>query len=178
MTRPLRRPRHNGAARALAALRAAPAVLALRAAPAVLALWAAPALAGQFVPVPAVVIYPGDIIRDGMLTEMEMPDDFAGRAAAVLDRNALVNKTSRRTLLPRLPIPKNAIGEPKVVSLNAMVRIVYAEGGLTIATYGSALQSGAIGDVIPVRNLESGLTVSGTIGGDGAVHVFSGAGAG
>ena len=73
-----------------------------------------PAAAAQFVPVPAVVIYPGDVIRDGMLTEMQMPDDFAGRSAAVLDRGALVNKTSRRTLLPNLPIPRNAIGEPKV----------------------------------------------------------------
>ena len=141
---------------------------------ALLALWAPPAAAGQFVPVPAVVIYPGDVIRDGMLAEVEMPDDFAGRAAAVLDRGALVNKTSRRTLLPNLPIPKNAVGEPKVVALNAMVRVVYSEGGLTISTYGSALQAGAVGDVIPVRNLESGLTVAGAIGGDGAVHVPSG----
>ncbi len=159
MTLRSRTPRARGGA----ALSTVAAVLAL----------AAPAAASQFVPVPAVVIYPGDVIRDGMLAEVEMPDDFAGRAAAVLDRNALVNKTSRRTLLPNLPIPKNAIGEPKVVSLNAMVRIVYAEAGLTISTYGSALQSGAVGDVIPVRNLESGVTVSGTVGGDGAVHVAS-----
>ena len=149
-----------------------------RAAAALLAFWAAPAAAAQFVPVPAVVIYPGDIIRDGMLTEMQMPDDFAGRSAAVLDRGALVNKTSRRTLLPNLPIPRNAVGEPKVVSLNAMVRIIYSEDGLTISTYGSALQAGAVGDVIPVRNLESGLTVAGTIGGDGAVHVASNGGPG
>ena len=135
---------------------------------------APPAAAGQFVPVPTVVIYPGDVIRDGMLTEKEMPDDFAGRAAAVLDRGALVNKTSRRTLLPNLPISKTAVGEPKVVVVNAMVRIVFAEGGMTISTYGSALQSGAVGDVIPVRNLESGLTISGTIGNDGAVHVGQG----
>lgn len=152
---------------------------ALRAAAlAALAALATPAAAGQFVPVPAVVIYPGDVIRDGMLTEIELADDFAGRGAAVLDRSALVNKTSRRTLLPNLPIPRNAIGEPKVVSLNAMVRIVYSEGGLTISTYGSALQAGAAGDVIPVRNLESGLTVSGTVGNDGAVHVSPNAGQG
>ncbi len=162
----------------LPSLRAAAALLAPRAAAALLAFWAAPAAAGQFVPVPTVVIYPGDIIRDGMLTEMQMPEDFPGRSAAVLDRGALVNKTSRRTLLPNLPIPRNAIGEPKVVSLNAMVRIVYSEDGLTISTYGSALQAGAVGDVIPVRNLESGLTVAGTIGGDGAVHVASNGGPG
>ncbi len=147
------------------------------AAAALAAAWAAtadPAAAGQFVPVPTVVIYPGDVIRDGMLAEREMPDDFAGIGAAVLDRAALVNKTSRRTLLPNLPIAKNAVGEPKVVSLGAMVRVVFAEGGLMISTYGSALQAGAVGDVIPVRNLESGLTVSGTIEGDGSVRVGSG----
>ena len=129
------------------------------------------ASAGQFVPVPSIVIYPGDVIRDGMLTEREMPDDFAGKGAAVLDRSALVNKTSRRTLLPNLPIARNAVGEPKLVTLGAMVRVVYAEGGLTISTYGSALQGGAAGDVIPVRNLESGLTVSGVIETDGSVRV-------
>ena len=132
---------------------------------------ASPALAGQFVPVPTVVIYPGDVIRDGMLTEREMPDDFAGKSAVVLDRSALVNKTSRRTLLPNLPIAKNAVGEPKLVTLGAMVRVVYTEGGLTISTYGSALQGGAAGDVIPVRNLESGLTISGIIEADGSVRV-------
>ena len=78
---------------------------------------ATPALAGQLVPVPTVVIYPGDIIRDGMLTEREMPDDFAGLSAAVLDRSALINKTSRRTLLPNLPIARTSVGEPKVVTL-------------------------------------------------------------
>ena len=139
-----------------------------------LAVATAPALAGQFVPVPTIVIYPGDVIRDGMLAEREMPDDFAGMGAAVLDRAALINKTSRRTLLPNLPIAKNAVGEPKVVSLGAMVRVVFAEGGLMISTYGSALQAGAVGDVIPVRNLESGLTVSGTIASDGSVRVGNG----
>jgi len=51
---------------------------------------------------------------------------------------------------------------------------VFAEGGLMISTYGSALQAGAVGDVIPVRNLESGLTVSGTIEDDGSVRVGNG----
>ncbi len=154
-------------------LRAPASVAAVLAATAAFAglVGASPASAGQFVPVPTIVIYPGDVIRDGMLTEREMPDDFAGKAAAVLDRSALVNKTSRRTLLPNLPIARNAVGEPKLVTLGAMVRVVYAEGGLTISTYGSALQGGAAGDVIPVRNLESGLTVSGIIETDGSVRV-------
>ena len=139
---------------------------------------AAPALAGQLVPVPTVVIYPGDIIRDGMLTEREMPDDFAGLSAAVLDRSALINKTSRRTLLPNLPIARTSVGEPKVVTLGASVRIVYSDGGLTISTYGSALEAGAVGDVIPVRTREGGATISGRVESDGAVHISQDAGRG
>ena len=55
-----------------------------------------------------------------------------------------------------------------------MVRVVFTEGGLTITTYASALQSGSTGDTIPVRNLESGLTISGTIERDGSISVGSG----
>ncbi len=133
-----------------------------------------PADADQSIPVPTVVIYPGDIIRDGMLTERQMPDGYAAQAAMVSDRAAVAGKTSRRTLLPNVPIPRNAVGEPKLVSVNSMVRVTFVEGGLVISTYASALQSGASGDVIPVRNLESGLTISGTIQGDGSVRVGNG----
>ena len=135
---------------------------------------AGPALADQSIPVPAITIYPGDVIRDGMLTERDLPADFAGRAVTILDRSSLVGKTARRTLLPGLPVSTNAVGEPKAVTTGAMVRVVFIEGGLTISTYASALQSGAVGDVIPVRNLESGLTVSGTIESDGSVRVSNG----
>lgn len=134
----------------------------------------AAALADQLVPVPAITIYPGDVIRDSMLTEHDLPDNFAGSGAMVLDRSALVGKTARRTLLPGLPVAANSIGEPKVVTIGAMVRVVFSEGGLTISTYASALQAGAAGDVIPVRNMESGLTISGTIDRDGSIHVGSG----
>ena len=55
-----------------------------------------------------------------------------------------------------------------------MVRLVFEEGDLTISTYASALQGGAAGDVISVRNLESGFTLSGVIAPDGTIHVSNG----
>ena len=133
------------------------------------ALWA-----GQTIPVPTVTIYPGDLIRDGMLTEREVPEEFAGKAITVLDRSFVVGKTARRTLLPGLPIASNSVGEPKVVTIGAMVRVIFSEGGLTITTYASALQAGAVGDTIPVRNSETGLTISGTIEKDGSIRVNNG----
>jgi flagellar basal body P-ring formation protein FlgA len=127
--------------------------------------------AAQTIPVAAVTIYPGEIIRDGMLTERDLPDNFAGQTVTVLDRATLIGKTVRRTLLPGLPILIAAVAEPKVVSVGAMVRVVYQDGDLNIATYGSALQAGAIGDTIAVRNTESGLTISGIIEKDGSIRI-------
>ena len=127
--------------------------------------------AAQTIPVAAVTIYPGDIIRDGMLTQRDLPDNFAGQSVTVLDRTSLVGKTVRRTLLPGLPIPINAVAEPKVVTVGAMVRVLYVDGDLNIATYASALQAGAVGDTIAVRNTESGLTISGVIEKDGSIRI-------
>ncbi len=129
------------------------------------------ALAAETIPVAAVTIYPGDIVREGMLTEKDLPDHFAGESVTVLDRASLIGKTVRRTLLPGLPIPIAAVAEPKVVTVGAMVRVVYVEAGLNITAYASALQAGAVGDTIAVRNSESGLTISGVIEKDGSIRI-------
>ena len=107
----------------------------------------------------------------GMLTERDLPDGFAGQSVTVLDRATLIGKTVRRTLLPGMPILIAAVAEPKVVTVGALVRVVYQDGDLSIATYGSALQAGAVGDTVAVRNTESGLTISGVIEKDGSILV-------
>lgn len=134
----------------------------------------APFAAGPIVPVPALVIYPGDVITDSMLVDREMPPNYPGRGAVLDGRSMIVGKAARRTLLPNQPIAVNGVGEPKIVANGAMVRIIFKEGGLTITTSGVALQGGGIGDIIPVRNVESGLIISGTIASDGSVRVNNG----
>ena len=129
-----------------------------------------PAEAAERRPVAAVTIYPGDLIRDPMITEADFPDAVAS-SAYVANRMAVVGKVARRTLLPGQAIPSNAVGEPKLVTIGAMVRVVYKEDGLTIATYASALQAGAAGDVVSARNVESGVIVSGVIQADGSIHI-------
>ena len=129
-----------------------------------------PASAAERRPVPATVIYPGDMIRDGMLTDADFPDAIASGGYAT-NRTMLVGKIARRTLLPGQAIPANAVGEPKLVTIGARVRLEYREDGLVISTYASALQAGAAGDFITVRNMESGVTLGGTIEPDGSVRV-------
>jgi flagellar basal body P-ring formation protein FlgA len=126
-------------------------------------------------PVPNVTIYPNDTIRESWIVEHDFSTSpFPPKGGVVDSRAALVGKIARRTLLPGMPIPVTAIGEPRLVINGERVRVVYSEGGLTITTYGSALQAGGAGDVVSVRNLDSGLTISGVVQPDGSVSVSGG----
>ncbi len=125
-------------------------------------------------PVPALTIYPGDVIKDEWLSEREFGPASPARGKIVLQRESIVGKIARRTLLPGAPIPSNAVSEPKMIVNGAKVRIVFEEGALTIATYAAALQDGVVGEIISLRNLETGLTVSGVVQSDGSVRMSGG----
>jgi flagellar basal body P-ring formation protein FlgA len=125
-------------------------------------------------PTPKAVIYPGDVIRDDMLADS--PDGGIRDAGGpyVEDRALVVGKVARLTLLPGHAIPYAGVSNRKLVANGAEVTLIYSEGGLFIMTEGAALQDGAIGDVVRVRNSDSGVTVSGEVQPDGSVKVGGG----
>ncbi len=134
-----------------------------------------PALAQEaLAPSPKAVIYPGDIILDQMLTDIPGGGTRDGGGPYVEDRSFILGKTARLTLLPGHAIPFAGISNRKLVANGAEVKLVYAEGGLLIVTSGAALQDGSIGDVVRVRNSDSGVTVSGAVQPDGSVKVGGG----
>lgn len=134
-------------------------------------LWTLSARAEEFtLPVPRSVIYPGDILTESMLDDRVMnPEDIG--PAYVRSRDALIGKVARRTLLPGHPIFPGAVDQPRLVTIGAQVKIIYTEGALTIVAFGVAQQAGGAGDLIRVRNLESGLFVTGRVQNDGAIRV-------
>ena len=97
-----------------------------------------------------------------------------GGGPFVEDRALIVGKVARLTLLPGHAIPFAGVSNRKVVANGAEVKLVYAEGDLLIVTTGAALQDGSIGDVVRVRNSDSGVTVSGAVQPDGSVKVGGG----
>jgi len=159
-------PRRPACARAVRAALAAIALLASQAHP-------APA-EERLAPTPKSVIYPGDIIRDDMLTDLPQGGARDGGGPYVEDRSMVVGKMARLTLLPGHAIPYASVSNRKLVANGAEVRLVYAEGGLVIVTSGAALQDGSIGDLVRVRNTDSGVTVSGAVQPDGSVKVGGG----
>jgi flagella basal body P-ring formation protein FlgA len=126
----------------------------------------------SILPVPKLTIYPGDTIDAEWLVDREFTREFiATRPPLVDSRVAIVGKVARRTLLPGAPVPSNAVAERKLVILGAKVRIRFEDDGLSIVAFGTALQSGSVGALVQVRNLDSGITISGIVQEDGSVRV-------
>jgi flagellar basal body P-ring formation protein FlgA len=145
--------------------------------PFVLAAWAmaAPAsAASRGLPVPAQVIYPGDKISAGMLVDSDEPPQGAPPPNMLLDRADIVGKVARRTLLPGRAIPAIAVEEPRAVSTGGQVQLIYQQDGVSIVTTAQALQNGYVGQIVQVRNLDSGLVVSGAVQPDGSIRVNGG----
>jgi flagella basal body P-ring formation protein FlgA len=121
--------------------------------------------------VPSQIIYPGQTIGNAGLTEKFFTIRASAAAQYVLSPDQLVGKISRRTLLPGQPILLTAVNEPDMVQRGVPAVLIYDTGSLVITARGTPLEAGRVGDFIKVRNLDSGITVSGTILADGRIQV-------
>jgi flagella basal body P-ring formation protein FlgA len=138
----------------------------------VLALMSGAALARDVVlPAPRVTIYPGEVITDGMLVDKAFRGRDYGGPGFATTRQALVGKVARSTLLPNVPVSLGGIREPYAVQQGQPAVVVFKSGGLIISATAVSLQSGATGDVISLRNTDSGTTIRGTVQADGTVRV-------
>ena len=122
--------------------------------------------------IPRETIYPGSVIEAGQLQEVEVTNpnlsgDYAHRTDEV------VGKITNRTLLAGRVILVNALRDPYVVERGKAVRIVYSNGPLTITAGGAPLENAAVGDLIRVRNTDSGIIVQGTVMQDGTIQVVA-----
>ena len=125
---------------------------------------------GLLLPVPAVTLYPGDVITDAHLV------DRAFRVAArvsIDNRLAIVGKVARRTLLPGQPIPLNAVDDPKVVRRGVPTQVVFRESDLVITGIVEPMASASVNEMVKARNPDTGLMVVGIVQADGTIRVGS-----
>lgn len=127
--------------------------------------------AGIELPVPRQTIHPGDEIAHQDLIERTFPKRTAQQFAVSTHRGELVGMIARRTLLPGQPIPANAIEKQVLVRRGEPARLVFREQGLMIIMQVEALQNGGAGNFVRVRNIDSGLVVSGRVQEDGTIRV-------
>ncbi|TGS51712.1 flagellar basal body P-ring formation protein FlgA, partial [Mesorhizobium sp. M1D.F.Ca.ET.183.01.1.1] len=58
-----------------------------------------------------------------------------------------------------------------LVEQGASVQVYFTAGALTISATAVTLQPGAAGDLVKVRNVDSGKIISGTVMADGSIRV-------
>ena len=122
--------------------------------------------------VPKRTIYPGEEVQAGQLDVVEVtnPNIVKGYAETIGQVDGLITK---RTLIAGRVILVSALREPFAVSRGTTVQLVFDNGSLVLRAAGTPLQDAAIGELIKVRNKDSGVIVSGTVMEDGTVHVVA-----
>jgi flagella basal body P-ring formation protein FlgA len=122
------------------------------------------------VPVPAVTVYPGQVITADMLRfRRYRREEVDGRY--ITDADALLGRMAARTLVRNRPVPPSSVTAPWVVRRGKAVRLVFRAAGLEITALGTALDNAAAGEIVAVRNVDSGRVVYGVAGENGTVRV-------
>ena len=130
-----------------------------------------PAHAQEVVFIPNRVIYPGETIEMAALKEVTLRPGKVIPPAVVFRVPEIEGKVAKRTLLPGRYIPATALREAWLVEQGSPVQVVFVSGPLTISATAVTLQSGAAGDFVRVRNVDSGKIFSGTVMADGSIRV-------
>jgi flagella basal body P-ring formation protein FlgA len=126
---------------------------------------------GEVVLIPNRVIYPGEMIDTGALKPVTLLPGKHRPDAVATQAEELQGKVAKRTLLPGRYIPVAAIRDAWLVEQGAAVQVYFIAGDLTISATAVSLQPGAAGDLIKVRNTDSGKIFSGTVMADGTIRV-------
>lgn len=123
--------------------------------------------------VPVRTLSRGEIIRQEDFREIKMDRRELGENA-LQDTRRIVGLAARRNLTQGRPLTESDFAKPEFVERNKAVLISFEMNGISLATKGKALGSGAEGDVIPVMNLQSKRVIQATITGPNQVRADQG----
>lgn len=150
-------------------------VLALALAPAIAAFAStSPSVATEAareILVPRGVIYPGDVISADALVLRKVVRDTASPPIFGENSDDLVGKVARRTLLRGEFIPSSAVREPAAIMQGRRYKLTYVSKMFSIVGVGIPLQSAAVGEMVSVRNPDSGLIIKARVRADQTLAV-------
>lgn len=112
-----------------------------------------------------------DVITDGDIKLMQIPASRLRKDVA-LSRGDMVGKTPLRTISPNRPIRQAELSNPPVIRKNEQITLQFISGSLKIRTLGEALEDGAKGELIRVRNTDSHQPVQARILASGLAEVM------
>lgn len=85
------------------------------------------------------------------------------RGGVLKDIGTAVGKVSHRIISANRPLRETEFATASVVHKNASVTLQYKTDAINITTVGQALEDGAVGDVIPVLNINSKKIIRATV---------------
>lgn len=112
----------------------------------------------------------GDVIKLSDIVMSEVPSRKVKRDTILL-QDKLIGKTPRRVISPYRSIEQDELVEPPIVRQNDEVTLVYKRPFMELKASGFALDDGALGETITLRNSDSHEVVRGIVRGKGLVEV-------
>jgi flagella basal body P-ring formation protein FlgA len=107
----------------------------------------------------------GEVLRSADLRIERRPKT----EAATIEE--IVGLAAKRALKPGQVIRAADVMRPELVARNESVTVIFEVPGMVLTTLGKAIESGALGDVISVVNVQSKRTIQATVRGSGRVSV-------
>lgn len=92
---------------------------------------------------------------------------------AVQSVDIVIGQEARVNIYPGRPIQLADIGPPAIMERNQIVVMVYNLGGLSITAEGRILDRAGVGERVRVMNMDSRVTVMGTVMPNGTIEVGS-----
>lgn len=130
---------------------------------------ASPAAAGvveRTIFVPATVIYPGDEITQDALTTLKVMRPAGADVSFGERQEDLVGKIARRTLVGGQPVPPSALRTRDVIMQGRTYKLIYRSDFVTVVGSGVPLKSASAGEIINVRNPDTGIIVKARVNAD------------
>lgn len=134
-------------------------------------------IAGRFdttlqVPVLIRQLRAGDVIAANDLEMRTLPERQL-RKDTVTDMSTLIGQSPRRIVSPGRPLRIAEISAPTVIKKGQMVEMRYTTPYMSIRATGEALEDGAQGSMIRLKNTKSQKAVSGRVASNGLVELNS-----
>lgn len=132
-------------------------------------------VSGTYMPMLAVPVLKqqvgrGDIIEANDITTKHVPERFV-RKDTIMQTNQLIGQSPRATITADRPIRLMEVSSPLIIKKGQPVEITYTSTYMTLKATGTALQDGAKGDLIRVKNDKSEKAVTGRVEEAGQVEV-------
>lgn len=96
------------------------------------------------------------------------------RPDTILDENELVGKILKNSKSPLIPVRKRDVQQKQIVERSDNINILYKTAAITLSATGMAMDGGAEGDLIRVKNLSSNKIVQAVVQSSSTALVSSG----